>query len=89
MTAQNQMIKVLECEVWQKLRAIWSPSNNRESGKKRDKPISPSLVSKDRRPYIERKLKYIEVRTRKLNIFNYENKIIFIDNKTMHFLPLK
>lgn len=40
--AQTRMIKVLEWEVWQKLQAIWSPSQNHEMEKGSDN-LLPSL----------------------------------------------
>lgn len=78
------MIKVLECEVWQKLQAIWRPSHNCEMEKGRDKPISPSLVSKETRPHIESAQVYLIWNKKIKDKVSYENKIICNDDKTVH-----
>lgn len=56
--AQHQMITVLECAVGHRLPETWSPASNSEMETGRDKPLSPSSVSKGTRR-VERKCKCI------------------------------
>lgn len=47
--------------------------------------MSPSLVSKDAKTHVERNSDIFNLEQETKDKFTYENKIIFNDNKTMHF----